>query len=826
MRLLLRVVLICLIPIGSLFAQVPSYVPTNGLVGWWGFNGNANDASGSNNHGTVFGASLTSDRFGNSNKAYSFNGISNYIKMLNPGPLGNISRSVSVWVKTTDATSYSIVLSWGGNDLSSQDFNLWSNYGCIGFTFDINFSARTYNSNFTNGQWNHYVVVFDNSIGNTIGSIKVYQNGLLLSTVCASSGNGIINTIGSNPIYVGRYHALSKDFLDGTVDDIGIWNRALTQSEITSLYESVIPVTATASSVSNVSCFNGNNGSATVSPSGGIPPYSYSWNSSPIQTTQTATGLRAGVYTVTVTDSRGTMTTANATITQPNALTNVLASTITNVGCFGGNNGSATVTNPTGGTPPYTYQWNTNPLQVTQTANNLMAGTYMVTVTDSKGCTATSSVTVTQPAQPLSNVIGQTIQHAKCNGSSTGSVTVSNPIGGTPPYTYKWNSVPEQKTQIATNLSAGTYSVTVTDFNGCTATSFATVNEPTKVTNVQASVVKNISCYGLSDGSAKVSDPRGGTPPYTYQWNTVPVQNTQTATNLKAGEYVVVVSDANGCIAQSLISVTQPNAPLVIGNAKVDKQVSCFGESDGVVSVPNPSGGTAPYTIVWNTNPIQKTYSISNLKAGTYTAIITDANGCNVSTSATVTEPSQVVVSSPKDTTVLIQTDAFMKAGTNNPVSTYQWQTNTGTGFSNLQNVFQYSGVTTNTLKIENCTSANHNQPFRCIISTNGCLDTTAISVLAVRTNVSVEGDGQMFKFTISPNPTGESVQFLVRFAEIPNQDISIELLDILGSIHYSNTIQAGSESCTIPVQGLSSGMYMLRVRMNNEVFIEKVIVN
>ena len=233
--------LLCFLSIGSLIAQVPSYVPTSGLVGWWPFNGNANDESGNGNNGTVTGAQLTNDRFG-TNKAYSFNGNSDYIRMLNPGPLGITSRSVSVWVKTTDSSTYSIVVSWGGNDLSGQDFNLWSNYDCIGFTFDINYSARTYNSNFTNGQWNHYVVVFDNSIGSTISSIKVYQNGSLLSTVCASTtNNGIINTVGSNPIYVGRYHGLSKDFLNGSVDDIGIWNRALTQQEVTNLYLSTLP---------------------------------------------------------------------------------------------------------------------------------------------------------------------------------------------------------------------------------------------------------------------------------------------------------------------------------------------------------------------------------------------------------------------------------------------------------------------------------------------------------------------------------------------------------------------------------------------------------
>ena len=596
MASLLRLLVLCFVLFGSINAQVPSYVPSNGLVGWWGFNGNANDESGNGNNGTVFGASLSTDRFNQPNSSYSFNGSNNYITTTSSGVLGNQNRTISFWINSNSNTGQQVI-GYGLQPPSGGEFNILLNQICQGITIDVHNNYITYNypTQYLNGNWNHIIVVFDKSISDKINGVKFYVNGTLLSTsiACSNPVDKTVNTL-NKPITFGKYQSGNSVYFSGKLDDIGIWNRALTQTEITSLYESVIPITATASTVTNVSCFNGNNGSATVSPSGGVPPYSYSWNSSPIQTTQTATGLRAGVYTVTVTDSRGTMTTANATITQPNALTNVLATTITNVGCFGGNNGSATVTNPTGGTPPYTYQWNTNPQQITQTATNLTAGTYMVTVTDTKGCTATSSVTITQPAQPLSNVIGQTIQHVKCNGSSTGSVTVSNPIGGTPPYTYKWNSVPEQKTQIATNLSAGTYSVTVTDFNGCTATSFATVNEPTKVTNVQASVVKNISCYGLSDGSAKVSDSRGGTPPYTYQWNTVPVQNTQTVTNLKAGEYVVVVSDANGCIAQSLISITQPNAPLAIGNAKVDKQVSCFGESDGAVSVPNPTGGTAP----------------------------------------------------------------------------------------------------------------------------------------------------------------------------------------------------------------------------------------
>jgi hypothetical protein len=139
------------------------------------------------------------------------------------------------------------------------------------------------------------------------------------------------------------------------------------------------------------------------------------------------------------------------------------------------------------------------------------------------------------------------------------------------------------------------------------------------------------------------------------------------------------------------------------------------------------------------------------------------------------------------------------------------------------------SGDAVFTSKYRNVTSIKFNQigivTLKLTHTTKyGCIDEQIFTIL-VKSPLDIQSN-EFFVFTISPNPTGESDQFLVRFVEIPNQDISIELLDILGSVHYSNTIQAGSESCTIPVQGLSSGMYMLRVRMNNEVFIEKVIVN
>ncbi len=419
----------------------------------------------------------------------------------------------------------------------------------------------------------------------------------------------------------------------------------------------------------------------------------------------------------------------------------------------------------------------------------------------------------------------KTVSTVSCFGGNDGIATVTHE-GGIGPYAYAWNTNPAQTTQTATNLSAGTYSVTVKDSRDSIATATITITQPPAISNVIASVTKNVDCFGEVGGSAIVSNPTGGTPPYAYSWNTIPEQKSQIASNLKAGSYTVTVTDAKGCSAQSTVTITQPNSKVEVGSAIVENQVSCFGFSDGIISIPTPTGGTPPYTVVWNTQPVRYTERVVGVGAGTYTAVIVDAKGCIAETFISLGQPAEVVVESPKDTLVLIQTNAIFAAGTNNERTAYQWQTNLGTGFQNMQDIFQYLGTKTPVLNVLNCTLFNHNQPFRCIVTTDGCFDTTDIATLSIRTNVSVDEKDEIAGFNVSPNPTGESDQLQLRFSEISNQDITIELLDILGSIHYSNTLQAGSESCTIPVQGLSSGMYMIRVRMNNEVLVEKVIVN
>lgn len=272
----------------------------------------------------------------------------------------------------------------------------------------------------------------------------------------------------------------------------------------------VDPTITTAMSSSNVSCNGGSNGSATVTPSGGTGSFTYSWAPSG-GSGATASGLTAGTYTVTVTDGICSAT-ASVTITQPTALV-ATCSVVSNVSCNGGTDGSASVS-ASGGTSPYSG---------TGTFTGLAAGTYNYTVTDANGCTASCSVTITEP--PALVATCSVISNVSCNGGSDGSASVSA-SGGTSPYSG---------TGSFTGLAAGTYSYTVTDANGCTASCSVTISQPTALSLVCTPT--NESYPGANDGSVNIVA-SGGTSPYT---------NDGLHGGLTAGTYTYTVTDANGC---------------------------------------------------------------------------------------------------------------------------------------------------------------------------------------------------------------------------------------------------------------------------------------
>lgn len=389
-----------------------------------------------------------------------------------------------------------------------------------------------------------------------------------------------------------------------------------------------------------VACFGGNTGSITASVSGGVPNYSYSWNTTPVQTTATATGLSAGNYTCTITDANGCTTTISGAVSEPAAALNASLAAQTNVSCFGAVTGSATVT-ASGGTAPYLYVWNTSPVQSTATANALTAGSWTCTVTDARGCTADVTVTITQPAGPLgASITSQT--PVACFGNSTGNATAAA-TGGTAPYAYSWNTSPVQTNATATALPVGTYTCTITDANGCSGTTSVTITAPAAAltTNINSNV--DVACFGQSTGSASVNA-QGGTAPYSYSWNTAPVQTTSFATNLPAGSYTCTVTDANGCTRTTSIAIAQPASPLA-ASLTGQTDVGCFGLATGTATVAT-NGGTAPYTYAWNTTPVQGTPTATDLAAGVHACTITDANGCSATVNVTIAQPAAALSAS------------------------------------------------------------------------------------------------------------------------------------------------------------------------------------
>ncbi len=241
---------------------------------------------------------------------------------------------------------------------------------------------------------------------------------------------------------------------------------------------------------------------------------------------------------------------APSTTSQTINILGLTTSQLTGNNCFGDNIASATVSVIPAVAAPFFYSWNTNPVQTTPTATGLGASIYSVTVSAANSCQASTVVIIGAPAK-LSHTVS--IIQPGC-AATTGSATI-NENGGTPPYTYSWS--PSGGTgPTATGLTPGNYTVTVTDNNLCTETINIVIATSPPIT-ASVSNVKNVSCYGLSDGSATVQA-SGGTPPYTYSWNTNPVQNTATATNLRAGNYTVTINDNGGCSTTSSLTVKEP----------------------------------------------------------------------------------------------------------------------------------------------------------------------------------------------------------------------------------------------------------------------------
>ncbi|MBL4704913.1 MAG: SprB repeat-containing protein, partial [Flavobacteriales bacterium] len=384
--------------------------------------------------------------------------------------------------------------------------------------------------------------------------------------------------------------------------------------------------TSSLTNITNVSCAAGTNGQATALVSGGTSPFSYLWSpATGNQITPTASNLAAGSYTYVIVDSAGCIASGVGIITEPPPIT--LTTFHADPICNGSADGIITTT-VFGGVGPYTYSWPHDPLLTSPIALGLVAGTYPVLITDANGCVAMEVTTLTDPV-PVSTSVSNT--NLGCNSSCTGTASAT-PLTGSSPFSFQWNDGNQQTTQTATGLCAGTYQVIVLDVNGCTDTTSISVTEPDSLLS-SISLSGNVSCNGFCDGYVEVAG-SGGTLPYIYLWSTT--DTTQLVQNLCPGNYVSLITDANGCTVSLFQTVTQP---LPLNGTNITSDASCNGTCDGIAEYVL-SGGVAPYTIQWNDPSFQTTPIASSLCAGSYSVIVLDQNGCSIIATTTVGQPS------------------------------------------------------------------------------------------------------------------------------------------------------------------------------------------
>ena len=379
-----------------------------------------------------------------------------------------------------------------------------------------------------------------------------------------------------------------------------------------------IPILGTLSTIP-VTCFGESNGQLTLTASGGNAPLQYNWGGG--ETGLNYTNLSAGTYIVTITDALGCTKTVSGLVPQPQDLQ--LSATLDQVACFGATTGNINL-NPVGGTQPYTYSWSTN--ATSQDLFGVGAGTYTVTVTDANNCTKSLSSTITEPALLA---VTATPAPVLCHGLASGQIGIT-PTGGTTPYTYTWSD--GRTTEDRSGLAAGTYSVTVTDANQCTTTTSAVVTEPAVALSGSV-VATNVNCYLAADGTIDLSV-TGGTSGYTYSWTNG--LTTQDLNSLPPANYVVTITDANGCTAVQSAQITQP-LPLLL-NAVVTP-ATCPDDFDGMIDL-TATGGTTPYTYAWAWNGGSNTSNTEDLTGVapniTYQVLVTDVNGCTAVTTVTV----------------------------------------------------------------------------------------------------------------------------------------------------------------------------------------------
>ena len=485
---------------------------------------------------------------------------------------------------------------------------------------------------------------------------KIDITGTITDVLCAGDSNGSINITvsGGVPPYTfswtgpNGYSSIDEDVssLLAGMYTIDVTDSQLCTGQTTFEVEETFILTVN-SDITNLTCFESNDGSISIELQGGLEPYDVNWTG---PNGFSASGniienLEAGTYILTASDANGCSINQSLDVASPPELkVNIDSDDIT---CTDANDGTATAL-PSGGTPGYDFSW-TGPNGFSSTnasITDLDPGTYTIILTDSEGCTDQNSIEIINPAAIIIDI---NINQPSCT-EDNGSLEAI-PAGGTvtADYNYSWENELGSEigtTSTITNLAPGSYTIIVTDDNGC---SHQEEVELTRESIILDPTITDATCLGINDGIINIT-PSGGTPNYTYSW-TGPngfLSSDQNISGLEPGDYTVNVIDSQGCSTEETFTVSEPNAIQI--NANITDE-SCPGSANGSINI-SLSGGTPGYSTTW-TGPDgfnASGISISGLAPGTYTAIVTDINGCNASGDFEIgTESDYSIISTPSE---------------------------------------------------------------------------------------------------------------------------------------------------------------------------------
>ncbi len=472
--------------------------------------------------------------------------------------------------------------------------------------------------------------------------------------------------------------------------------------------------------------------------------------------------------------------------------------TSTNATCGGLGSATATVY---GGKVQYTYSWSPSG-GTNANATGLSAGSYTVTATDANGCIGTASVSVTQSSSVV--VHWWSTYNVSCFGGTNGKA-ISTVYGGTTPYSYLWSN--GQTTGTVSNVSAGTYSLTVTDKNGCTGTNSITLTQPTSTLTETIAKVSDLTCHELPplnnpNGSA-TSNPAGGTSPYAYAW--LPSGGTlKTSITLPGGTDHCKVTDAHGCTTTASISLGQPSLIFATFTKTIP---ACNGNSNGIITASGTGGSGSYINYVW-TPYGGNNATATGLSAQTYTVTITDNTGCLGTAAVGLGQPSVigVTISGPTCTGNGGKGTIVANATGGTPAYHYTWSNGVSTIGTAMRETFVNGSYTVTVGDGHNCPKASANVTFR-------------LCPTVLKGDIADSGDGGLNDITIYPNPTNR--QFTIAGLD---KGMIIEMYDYTG--RKISTVSALDINMQFNISDQPNGVYLICIldKEGNLVGMKKVV--